>query len=390
MDRTILQQAFDIEDWSRAHRRYLHRHPEVSLAEKNTSLYCQNVLKELGYVITPCWGYGFTADFIVNPTYPTIAFRADMDALAMTEHNDHDFISETSGAAHMCGHDIHMTIALGTAYLLKQRKQELKTNIRFVFQPSEESPPGGALGMIENGCLDGVDEIYGLHNDPGTTVGHIKTRPGPLMAGGDLFSLTIQGRGGHGARPQDTLDPIIAGTQLINQWQSIISRQMNPNYSTVLSVTQFQAGQAFNVIPDQAFISGTVRTFNETAQNLIINQMQKYLEALKIQGYDYDFNYQKGYKPVINHASGVTKIAQAAATQLDENQINTDTEPQGWGEDFCYYLHHCPGAFYFLGSGNEAKGINQPLHSSQFKADEQCLSYGAAVMTAIALKTQSS
>lgn len=385
MHNDILQQAFALQDWSRKHRRHLHRYPEVSLEEAKTAKYCQSILQDLGYDIKPCWGYGFTADYVINPEYSTVAFRADMDALAMTEQNDHDFVSENDGAAHMCGHDTHMTIALTTAYLLTLYQQDLKVNIRFIFQPSEERPPGGALGMIENGCLEGVDEVFGLHNDPGTPVGRIKTRSGPLMAAGDFFILTILGRGGHAARPQDNLDPIIAGAQIINQWQSIVSRLTDPNDANVLSVTQFHAGETRNVIPDHAFLEGTVRTLTQANRDLMENAMRQYLDSLKSQGYDYTFNYHRGYDPVINHPKSVEQIIEAAATQIDPDHIESNTQPQGWGEDFAFYLQHRPGAFYFLGSGNPKQGINQPLHSSHFQVDERCLSYGAAIMTAIAL-----
>ena len=239
---------------------------------------------------------------------------------------------------------------------------------------------------IEQGCLEGVDEVYGLHNDPGTQVGHIKTCSGPLMAAGDMFALWITGRGCHAARPQDGLDPITAGSQLINQWQSIISRRANPAHGAVLSVTQFHAGDTSNVIPDYAYLSGTIRTFDNQHRQFIVANMHHALEALRLQGYQCDFEYIKGYDSVVNHDLGVNRVAEAANSVLGSGYVETNTQPQGWGEDFCYYLQHRPGAFYFLGSGNSEKGIQQPLHSSRFQVDEQCLSYGAAVMAAIALQ----
>ena len=387
MNNNILAQAFDLNHWSQQHRRYLHSHPETSLNERNTADYCRQVLEKLGYTVKPCWGYGFVADYEIDPSYKTIAFRADMDALAMTEQNDHEFVSQNEQAAHMCGHDTHMTIALTTAYLLQQLKSQLAVNIRFIFQPAEEEPPGGASGMIEQGCLEGVDEIYGLHNTPSIEVGQIGVRACVLMQASNRFNMTIHGRGAHAARPQDGLDPIVAGSQLVNQLQSIVSRQINPNQSVVLSITQFHAGQTSNVIPDNAYLAGTMRGQRSTLK-MVEKMMQTHLEGLKLQGYDYHLNIQGGYDAVINHEEGVDRVVEAAQTIMGEHNVDANIEPQGWGEDFSYYLQHRPGAFYFLGSGNYEQGINQPLHSSHFQVDEQCLSYGAAVMTQIALNAR--
>lgn len=383
MNQNLLTQAFKLKDWSQQHRRHLHRYPETSLNEDNTANYCQDVLKQLGYVIKPCSGYGFIADHEVDPNYKMIAFRADMDALAMTEQNNHDFVSKSKHAAHMCGHDTHMAIALTTAYLLQQLRNQLAVNIRFIFQPAEEEPPGGALGMIDKGCLEGVDEVYGLHNTPGIEVGQVGTRVGVLMGAGSRFNITIHGQGAHAARPQDGLDPLVAGSQLVNQFQSMVSRQINPNHPAVVSITQFHAGQTCNVIADQAYLAGTVRAADRLTIQRIEQMMQTYLEGVKLQGYDCHLNIQRGYDAVVNHKVGVDRVVAASQAIIGEYNVDDHIEPQGWAEDFCYYLQHRPGAFYFLGSGNHKQGINQPLHSSRFQVDEDCLSYGAAIMAQI-------
>ena len=380
----LLQQAFSIKQWSVAHRRYLHQHPELSLKEQQTSSYCQHVLHELGYRVEPCWKHGFIADYHLDATAKTIAFRADMDALPIQENNRHDFISRYQQVAHLCGHDAHMAIALTTAKLLVDNKSQLKNNVRFIFQPSEELPPGGALGMIEQGCLSDVDEIYGLHNDPGTPVGQIKTRVGPLTAAADIFHLTIIGRGGHAACPQTVLDPIIAATQLITQWQSIISRRIDPNHPAILSVTTFQSGDTFNVIPDSANLSGTVRSFYATDRDLIQELMHNTLQSLVLQGYQVDFNYIRGYDPVINTKQGVDRLTEIASATIGQQQVDWQCQPQGWAEDFAYYLQHKSGAFYILGSGNEKNGITSPLHSTTFDIDEDCLPIGTAIMAGLA------
>ncbi|MEE9452716.1 MAG: amidohydrolase [Gammaproteobacteria bacterium] len=376
----LLQQAQELQQWAVQHRRHLHQYPELSLKEHKTSDYCQEVLKSLGYTIQTSWGCGFTADLKKSGNSKTIAWRADMDALPMQEKNQHEFVSKNTGIAHMCGHDTHMVIALTVAKLLIENKAQLKHNVRFLFQPSEEKAPGGALGMIEQGCLEGVDEVYGLHNDPGTEVGKIRTRVGALMAAPDMFSVTIVGKGCHAARPQDGLDPVVAGALLVTQWQSIISRRIDPISSAVLSVTQFHAGDTDNVIADHAKLSGTVRTFNEADREQIESLMQHSLSAIEQLGYRCEFNYLRGYDVVVNEHYGVERIKTVASRVLTASDIDIQTPPAAWAEDFCYYLQHRPGAFFFLGSGNVAEGISAPLHSSRFDIDERALVLGAAIV----------
>lgn len=379
----FLEKARELHDWSVKHRRHLHRFPELSCQERETSAYCAQILRELGYHITPSWGFGFTADLFSKQAVKTIAWRADMDALPIQEKNTHDFVSQRAGCAHLCGHDGHMTVALTAARLLVEQPQPLPVNLRFIFQPSEETPPGGAIGMIAQGCLQGVDEVYGLHNDPGTPVGKIRTRVGPLLAAGDRFDLTIRGRGCHAARPHDGLDPVIAGAQLITNWQSIVSRRLNPVHPAVLSVTQFKAGDVFNVIPDTAFLAGTVRTFAPEDRALIQQLMQVALENLIQQGYQLEYKYTCGYDAVINRHDGVARIAEAAARIVGAEHVDTATDPEGWAEDFAYYLQHKPGAFYLLGSGNAEKNITAPLHASHYDFDEDAIAIGAAILVAL-------
>jgi amidohydrolase len=379
----LLEKARDLADWSVSHRRHLHRFPELSLQEKNTSAYCQKVLMDLGYLIQPSWGYGFTADLISDPSKKTIAWRADMDALPIQEKNTHDFVSQNPSCAHVCGHDGHMSIALTAARILAEMPQPLPVNVRFIFQPSEETPPGGAIGMIQNGCLQGVDEVYGLHNDPGTLVGKLRLKPGPIFAAGDRFDLVIRGRGGHAARPHEGLDPVIAAAQLITNWQSIVARRINPTHPAVLSVTQLKAGDVFNVIPDQVFLAGTVRTFSADDRRIIRELMEISCENLTRQNYQTEFKYTVGYDAVINTPLGVEQVVKAAIAILGHENVDSATEPVGMAEDFAYYLQHRPGAFFLLGSGNPEKGISESLHSARYDMDETALTYGAAVAAAI-------
>ncbi len=376
--------ALELKDWASGHRRQLHRYPELSLQEEATSQYCREQMSALGYQVRDCWEYGFIADLepLEAPKeLRRIAIRADMDALPIQEENEHDFVSCAPGVAHMCGHDTHMAIAMTAARMIAEQRETLGCGLRFIFQPSEELPPGGALGMIQEGCLEGVDEVYGLHNDPGTAVGCLRTKEGPLTAAADRFELMIQGTGCHAARPQDGLDPLVAGAHLVSQWQSLVARRINPVHPAVLSVTTFHAGTTFNIIPDQARLSGTIRTFEPEDRKLLVELMQASLQGLEAQGYKCEFKYVQGYDSIVNHKRGVERAGESAFKVFGTENVDLGTEAAAWGEDFAYYLQHRPGAFVFLGSGNQEKGIHEPLHSPRFDVDEDCLSLGAAFWT---------
>lgn len=373
----FLDTAKSYFDHCQKHRRHLHQHPELSLKEHDTSEYCKNVMQRLGYQVTPCWRYGFVADLVIDEGKPFKAWRADMDALPILEKNTHDFVSQNNGVAHMCGHDSHMAIALTAAEILIKQREQLQHNIRFVFQPSEETPPGGAPGMIEQGCLENVDSIFGLHNNPELPSGSVHTCAGGFLAGADIFKLTITGRGGHAARPHQCLDPVYTSAQLISNWQSIVSRKIAPTHTAILSITQCVSGNTYNVIPNTAELAGTIRHYNTADRDAIVAAMKAYCEPYIQQGFEFEWQYVYGYDPVINHTSAVELIDQCARQIMDADMIDTDCDPEGFGEDFCYYLQHVPGAYFMLGSGNEQKC--KPLHSAEFDIDEPCMNVGVAL-----------
>lgn len=376
--------ANQIQPWTVDIRRHLHQHPELSLQERETSQYCQRVLNELGYTVTPCWGYGFYAD--LNPqNNPTIAFRADMDALPIQERNSHSFVSKVANVAHMCGHDSHMAIALAAARIIAEDNLCQHGNVRFIFQPSEEKHPGGALGMIENGCLNGVVEIYGLHNMPEMDTGQIATKSGVLTAASDRFDMVFHGRSGHAARPWECADPIVAASQFITSIQAISARQIEPSQAAVISVTQIEAGSAYNVIPEKAYLKGCVRTLAHDSREHIQNQLERYRQAANTKWLKTSMDYHKGYDPIINHEQGVARIARSAKAFLYPESIHTAMQPLMVSEDFSYYLQHTQGAFFLLGSGNAEKGITASLHSDQADIDENALPVGAALMVGIAV-----
>ena len=386
MPNELLDAAKDMQEWLTTQRRTLHMVPELSLHEFKTSEHCANEMTKLGLKVTKLWGEGFIADLDAPNGQGRVAIRADMDALPIQELNDVPYRSKHDGVAHMCGHDTHMTIAMGTAKMLTERKDKLTRNVRFIFQPSEELPPGGAKGLIEEGCLDDVDEVYGLHNIPEMEVGTVSTCVGPMTAAADIFEIKLTGKGGHAARPHESLDPIPAAAELVSMLQTLISRRIASDVPAVLSVTKLKAGTTHNIIPDDAELMGTVRTYEESARALIIEEMGRMVEMVaQAHGLKGELNYIRGYDSIVNHESGVEAVAKAAREILGDDNVRTDFQKRTWGEDFSYYLQHKPGAFFLLGSGNKAKGITQPLHNARFNVDEDCLPLGVAVMATLAL-----
>ncbi len=380
----VLSLAQQLLPWSIKHRQFLHQYPELALKEFKTSAYCKKILEDLGYTITTLWETGFIAHLNLGH-YRTIAYRADMDALPIQELSNHNYKSAHSGVAHMCGHDSHMAIALTTARILVERKNSLKVNIRFIFQPSEEVLPGGAKSMIEHGCLEGVSAIYGLHNDPKTQVGIIRCLEGAMTAGCDVFTIIVNGKGGHASSPHTALDPVSRASLLVNEINTIRSRHLAPMHPAVISITNFHAGDAENIIPDQATLRGIIRSFDQSDRLVIKKMMTMMVRNTHALGYNSTIDFTESYPSIINTLEGQQIVISAASSLLPSSNIISTGYPEAWGEDFAYYLHHSLGAFFILGSGNTTLEINSPLHSPHFNIDENSLAIGAAVMSQISL-----
>lgn len=372
-------------------RRDLHQYPEIEFDVERTAKIVAEYLERLGLNVRRNVGKnGVVADLkCPHPTNKTIAFRADMDALPIQEENNEiEYLSKLKGKAHLCGHDAHTAILLGTAKLLATNREALQKNIRFIFQPSEEKSPGGAIGMIQEGCLDGVQEIYGLHVWPWLDVGKIGICPGSMMAQSDGFDISFIGKGGHAAAPHDCIDPIVIGSQFIVMLQTLISRFKSPFDPAVISVTRFEAGSSYNVIPSQANLSGTIRTYNPACLEGIKSNMQRMMENVAAAyGTTGKFNYIEGYPPVINHEDGCHKVAKEAARFLSEKEIVFPAEKAMFGEDFAYYLQKVPGCFIQLGCRNESKNCVYALHHPKFNLDEECMKTGMSLFETLALST---
>lgn len=369
-------------------RRYLHQHPEVSFAEHQTAAY---IVQELGKM--PGWAVSQLTPTSVLAVMQgpkpgrTILLRADIDALAIQEENTFDFKSQNTGAMHACGHDGHTAILLGVAQLLSQQPEKVAGEIRLIFQHAEENAPGGAEELVtQTPLMDGVDVVTGLHLISFLPVGQVGLRSGPLMASPDEFRVTVQGKGGHGAMPETTVDPIAIGAQIVANAQHIVSRNTSALDSVVVSITQFHAGTAHNIIPDTAELGGTVRTFDPDIRARVAQQLEQVVRGIcEAHGAKYQFEYLHGYRPVVNTPWVVEELRQIATEVLGAQCV---TEPLPWmaGEDFSAYLQKAPGAFFFVGSGSQEADSQWPHHHPRFTLDEASLATGIQLLHAAALQ----
>ena len=378
MNIKIREEIKNIKDEIYTIRRHFHRYPELSFKEFNTAETISQHLNNLGISHKKGVGKtGIVGEINFGPG-PTIALRADMDALPIQEENNLDYKSLNDGVMHACGHDGHMAILLGAANALSKNSKLKKGTVRFIFQPAEEGL-GGAKYMIEDGCLDKVDEIYGLHLWNYQLYGEVGIKDGPVMASADLFDIEVSGKGGHGATPQGTIDAIVVASNLVTMLQTIVSRNTNPLESTVLSIGKIKGGHNFNIISDKVHMSGTTRAYTEENRTMIKQRMKEVIEGVsKSFGADIKLNYKDGYPPTVNHSSQVEKVLEAASSVVASGAKNPYLSMGG--EDFSYYLQNKPGCFFFVGSApNENEILSTPHHCSHFNIDERALLIGASV-----------
>jgi len=374
----IRSEIKDIEKNIIGWRRDFHQYPELGFDEHRTSKIIGEALKEMGLAPQMNVGKtGVTADLTFGEG-PTIALRADMDALPMQETSGLDFSSKHDGVMHACGHDGHMAMLLGAAKVLTQNGDSFNGTVRFIFQPAEEGA-GGARYMIEDGCLDGVDEIYGIHVWNYQPVGEVGITDGPVLAAADMFEIKIKGIGGHGAAPQGTVDAVVVSSHLVQALQTIVSRNTNPLESTVVTIGTINGGHNFNIIADEVTLSGTARAYTEENRNLIKTRMAEIIDGVsKTFGAEISFDYEDGYPPTINHTDPANKVLKAAERVVGE-KAGMPYLSMG-GEDFSYYLQKIPGCFFFVGSApNDQKLFETPHHCSHFTMDERALLVGPSI-----------
>ncbi len=371
-----------------AFRRHLHAHPELSFEEKETALYVQSKLSEWGIAFQKDFsGHGVVGIIHGKPGGKTIALRADMDALPIIELNETEYKSQIPGIMHACGHDVHTSSLLGTAYILQQLRDEWRGSIKLIFQPAEEKVPGGASLMIKDGVLQNpwVECIFGQHVQPFIDCGKIGIRAGKYMASADELYLTIKGKGGHGAQPQHCIDPIIIAASVLTTLQTVISRNADPRSPSVLTFGKIVGGTLNNIIPDEVYLEGTFRAMDEAwrfkAHDIMRDIITSVTESM---GGSAHFEIRKGY-PVLFNDEALTLGTQPLIESYvgKENVIQLDL----WmaAEDFAFYTHEVPGCFYRLGTRNTPKGIVHGLHSARFDIDEEALRTSTGLMAWIAV-----
>jgi amidohydrolase len=389
MYQKILNSLENYYDEMVAIRRYLHQHPELSFQEVQTANYIKTFYENLGVEVKGnVGGNGVVAKIYGGKPGKTIALRADFDALPIQDEKDVPYKSLVPGVMHACGHDGHTATLLILAKVLHENRAELEGNYVMIHQHAEEYAPGGAASMIQDGCLDGVEAIFGTHLWAGEPTGKIQYRVGPVMAAADRFEITIQGRGGHGAAPHTTKDSIVIASQLVMNLQQIVSRRVNPIDSAVVTVGSFVAENAFNVIADRAKLLGTVRTFNEQVRSDIEVEIEKIVKGTCYSSdSSYEYTFERGYPAVVNHKKE-TEFLVECANLVPEVELVEECEPHMGGEDFAYYLQHVPGTFFFTGAKPEGVGTTYPHHHPKFDINEKAMLIAAKTLGLAALKYQ--
>jgi len=359
-------------------RRDFHQYPELGFKEFRTADIIEKELKSMGLKPKTNVGKtGITADLKFGDGLK-VGLRADMDALPIQETSGLDFSSKNNGVMHACGHDGHMAMLLGTAKVLTQTTNNYNGMIRFIFQPAEEGD-GGARYMIKDGCLNELDEIYGIHLWNYQPLGEVGVKDGAVMAAADMFDIKIKGIGGHGAAPQGTVDTIVIASQLVQAFQTIVSRNTNPLENTVVTIGEINGGHNFNVIADEVNLSGTTRSYSEKNRQLIKSRMSEIIDGIA-SAYNAEiiFEYKDGYPPTINHLKPTKNVLNASRQVVGENA--RDPYLSMGGEDFAYYLQKIPGCFFFIGSApNKNNLFETPHHCSHFNMDEEALLVGPSI-----------
>lgn len=362
-------------------RRHLHEYPELSFEEVETPSYIATFHRELGHMVREgVGGRGVVAILRGGKPGKTVALRADFDALAIQEENDVPYKSKIAGKMHACGHDGHTATLLGLAKALNAMRDQIEGNVVFIHQHAEEVAPGGAKPMIEDGCLEGVDVIFGTHLWAPTPLGEILVKDGAIMAAADKVEITVQGKGGHGAEPHHSIDAVTLASQFVVNAQQLVSRRIDPLKSAVLTIGHFEAINPFNVIADRVVLAGTIRTFEEEVRIQLEQELEAVLNATCLAfGASYEYRYTRGYPPVYNHQRETEFLAQLASTVPGVDQVIT-CPPFMIGEDFAYYLEKVPGTFFFTGAKKPEWETAYPHHHARFDFDERAMLIAAKTL----------
>ncbi|WGV58738.1 amidohydrolase [Brevibacillus brevis] len=356
-------------------RRHLHQHPELSFQEEKTPALIAEILRGLHFdeVRTGVGGRGVIGVLRGGRPGKVVALRADFDALPIQDQKDVPYKSTVPGVMHACGHDAHTSQLLGLASVLAAHREQFAGEIRFVFQHAEEENPGGATQMVQDGAVDGVDAIFGVHLWSMFPVGKVFISAGPLMANTDDFSIEIKGKGGHGAVPEETVDSIVIGSQIVGHLQTIASRNVSPLESVVVTVGTFHGGDSTNIIADSCRLTGTVRSFLPDVRDRAEQRLTEIAEgSAAMMGGSATVVYERGYPAVINHEKETAIAREAAIAAFGAGRVES-MKPLMGGEDFSYYLEKVPGAYLFVGAGNPEKLATYPHHHPRFDIDEDAM-----------------
>ncbi|MFM1651053.1 M20 family metallopeptidase [Brevibacillus sp. B_LB10_24] len=359
----------ELGEWAVAHRRYLHQHPELSGQEYQTHTYIKQHLEALGIAILDYQAPSVVGFLKGTDGSKTIALRADIDALPVQEEGEKSYLSKVPGVAHACGHDGHTAVLLAAAKWLSEHQGQVKPNVVFIFQSSEEREPSGAEALIKQGVLSNVDAVFGIHLWQPLAKGLIGVCHGPMMGACDEFKITITGKGGHGAMPHETVDPVYIASQVVGGLQSIVSRALNPMQSAVVTVGKVEEGSTFNIIPNEAVMLGTARSLTEETRQCVHKQMQRIVAGIPASfGAAGHMEYYWGTPAVVNDRQQSRYVEEVVKAVFGESVYAADMEPTMAAEDFAFYLSHCPGAFIFVGMGGEASAYSH--HHPRFDIDE--------------------
>ncbi len=365
-----------------ARRRDLHQHPETAFEEVRTAGIVAEELNKLGFEVQT--GVGKTGVVGVlegDHDGPTVLVRADMDALPIIEANETDYISTVSGRMHACGHDGHTSILLGVAKLFNERRREMRGRIKFVFQPAEEIG-GGALAMIADGVLENPrpDVSLGLHLWNELSIGKIGLGSGPVMAGANMFKVELRGKGGHGASPHKTIDPVVAAAQIVTALQTVVSRELDPLQRGVLSVTQVHTGDADNVIPETALLRGTTRAFRPEVDKMISERLTAISKGIaETMNCTCEVSFRDGTIPVVNDPEVAGRLINVFQDIVGKDAIQTEIRSM-FAEDVAFLMQDIPGAFFFVGSANSERGLDYGHHHPRFDFDEAALPLAVTLM----------
>jgi len=385
---SIIQEAEQLFTYTQALRRDFHRNPELGFQEFRTAGIVLRELNELGLEITT--GVGKTGVVtLLEGTHPgpVLLLRFDMDALPIQEENETDYVSCQAGKMHACGHDAHTAIGLSVAKLLYQHRDELHGVVKFMFQPAEEGL-GGAEAMIADGVLTNPNPDYALasHVWNEKPIGWVGIASGPVMAAAEAFQVRISGKGGHGAQPNTAIDPILATAQIINNLQSIVSRNVSPLKTAVVSVTAIHGGDAFNVIPQEVEFKGTIRTFDPAVRQRVLSRFKEIVEQCAVAMECRAEIDLKSITPALVNDSQITKLVYEAAREVvPDYDLSTTAQTMG-SEDMAFVLQQVPGCFVFIGSANEKSGLAYPHHHPRFDFDEAVLPKAVSLIAAATLR----